>query len=780
MTRPQTLKAPGGSQRPLVARKTGSIHGSMQGAHPFVRPTGAVLLVFLLSTVGVGASSPVMMEPEDWAFELDDLRAPYNEASAITAMVLSSDGRIIVFGTDNGAVLFVDARTGALLDGGSAHTPSHGAVKTIHLDEGATLAALVYESGYVAVVSRVEDAPLYTRYSDQGAPEKERPRIGAVLSPDGRFLVVTGDVVRLFHRASGPDPAFKEVSNDATGLGPYVWFHSSYPIFGVLSAEGDVTIYSYTNGGMRAEGTRDLTDDGTIEALAVSGDGDRFGILLDTGDLIRYTPSLDPQEPRLIPDFRDKIKGPPLGVRLDMTGDRIAAWSQDELLWAEGCNLNQEICTSGDADRDLVHLRPPLGTHIATAAVTPDLDRAVLQVEGEGRERRVYNLPSLEQFTLASDEVATGLSLLSPDGTKVYQADGPVLAVREITPEELPPPQRSDDSMDEDGDAPTPFGLSSSRILVGGIGALVLLVLVILGSLLLASRRHRPAPTPLPTLAPLEEEAMRSFTPMAIPSSAAPPGRIRHVVPSAPSVQAAPDGLLTLADVAVDGPVLLKGLQLVVKRPEVLRIHGERAVLETFSDLLGGAFPFTGILAVGGASARETPVLFQRRVRIGLDEASTNGADPATVFRAVARSRGLPVGLVERRLEKDLGWMGERRDHPWERLRPFDRWKVRVALALVDRPHLLVLWVRDVPGGPEGRSAVVRKVLSGVARHYETLVVLLDDGSADPVWVRRLADEEMRLAPSGFTDRHLLLEGRPAEPRGDTPGKRSTKAVRRR
>lgn len=237
---------------------------------------------------------------------------------------------------------------------------------------------------------------------------------------------------------------------------------------------------------------------------------------------------------------------------------------------------------------------------------------------------------------------------------------------------------------------------------------------------------------------------------------------VRQVLPSAPPEQEPPQGIFVLEGFSVPGDPVVRDLRLFLTRPGVVRLVGQEPALDRLCGALTGRLRAVGIASAGGVDRSMTPVLFERHLRVGLQDPPDPSLPGRQWYLEEGRRRGVPPAVVQRRLQADLGWMGPRLDRPVQMLAPLDRWKLRLAVAFLDRPSVLVLWTRHLPASRDPvTQEAVRRVLAAVGRHYRAVVLLLDPGSPVPSQVvRSWSHEEVRLGSDGFHERSLLHEGR--------------------
>lgn len=729
-----------------------------------------LLALALLPGPDVGGSDH---GPQIWTSNLGSLEAPYNEATSITALELSQDGKVLVAGLDNGGLLFIDAATGKVLD--AAHASDRGAVVQITLTGDGGRAAAIYADGHIAVVDRTQAELLLALNSGpNGIGSDAQARQAAVFARGGKYLIITQDKVYLYGLDTS-NQTLRYVLQDSSPepLGPFLYADPVLTVFGALSKEGALAIYTY---GPEQEGRTplrkigqaevDTAKEGNIVALAVSEDGERVALGHRSGAIRRYQPLLGQSGSQLKLEYSDDLIGSIRGLQLSPDGKRIAAWSTSEIVWGEG-NNNAELFSEDEvAASNVARVTGPgfLSSSLQEVAFSRDLTRAFVRVEGRNVGTHLFNLPEFKGFLVDDTDNPFGLSTMDSLGELVYQAAGKQVEGFQITEKQLPPPAlREGTNTAGSGEGRLGFALTTSTALIGGAALLVLLLLAILLPLVFAARRAGPTTQ----LTPLDPENGTPLVPLGSTGTgtnagAVLPGGIARPVASQAMSAPAPEGILVLRNVHIRGAVTLRGIDAAWRRPGVVLLRGKSIDLSTFANGLRGEASMTGLVAVGGATADETPMLFSRRIQVGLAPIGTLGATANQRYREEAEHHRLPNSLVERRIHTDLGWMGARRAQPTQSLRPVDAWKLRLALAVIHRPHVLLLNTMDLPQEAQHDDALagtVRQVLRGVAKQFEVLIVLLDEGKLNLDLLRRWADEEATLGPAGISDRTPLQGG---------------------
>ncbi len=734
---------------------------------------------------------PDPVDPDDffqgalWDLELGNLaKSELAAASGFSQLHVSPSGEVLIAGLNNGGILFLETETGAVIT--TAFTKDHGAVRSISSDRQGERAVFVYDDGYVAAVDASQEELLMSRFSEAGAG-RYTDRVGAQISMDGQTLVVTSDRLQIYdlEREShglvfAPGPELEPA------LGPHLFLHPQLPYFAALDRDGTLGVFN-----MELEPQHPLVDLGDeasqVAALAVSHDGSAFALLQSDGRLLRYAVRLSASDPELVLTYESRLRctvptcGDPFGVALNTNGDRVMAWTNQQLIWAEGDNQNvpeEEAQKTNEANT--VSLAVPVDGSWSFGQIAPDqeLSRALITQAGEQGAKPVHHeFPSRS----GSDTTLPPLSdarqvTLDPNAGRAYVSHGGLLAAFPVAP---PPAANTAGGTDgEDGGFWNRW--TPATLLVASLAGLALVTLLgFLVAVLVVSRRGDDAR--LVAQLELEQGAL------APPASARPslPGggarsAIRPVAPSAPPEMPPPEGLLMLEGFGAPGAPALKGLRLSLTRPGVVRLYGEKARLARFVAALSGQVPATGLASAGGADRVATPLLFARHLCVSLPRPDDPDRTPGSWYAEAGRQRGVPVAVVKRRLDADLGWMGARLDRPLHTLNPIDRWKVALAVAFLDRPRVLLVWTQELPGGddPESR-ATVRSVLAAVGRHYRAAVLLLDPGGPLPEEVvRSWSHEELRLTSHGFRDRALLEEGKRVGQGGASPSSPSGRAQR--
>lgn len=754
-----------------------------------------VLALFISSLVSPSVIANGVVHPDDrpdppegsrWSlalWELDDEK--YSTASGFSVLHLAPSGEILIAGLDNGGVLFLDIHAGEVVARG--HTGDHGAVRSISSDRSGERAVFVYDDGYVAALDTNQNELLLTRFSQAGAPQEFRDEIAAKMSADGDYLVLSTNELEVY-RFTGetPDASFVEqASGQAEATGPFLYIHPRFPFFAAMNNDGETQVFDFNLQPMTTQGRLHKMV-GPVAALATSHDGSRLAVVEHDGTVLRYQITFNP--PGLVLDYEGSVRCSipscdNRGIALNTDGTRLMAWTNQEILWVEGRNTGDNVSEDEiqETRRDTVRLTPP-SSQDRYGHVSPDqeLTRALIsRVESDATVVPVYrefpsttrSSPPLGEGIDAKRFALAGIHGLAftIEGTRISAF--PV----EATPDFAIPGNDQNDGSSILGTN----GLLEEGAWIAGLAGLGLLGLVgLLVAVLLVARR-RDDPRLLAELE-LEEGAMSA------PASARPSlpgggtrGSIRAVAPSAPAQEPPPEGLFVLHDLAIPGHPPVRGLRVAMTRPGVVRLLGEKALLARLTGALLGEVRSSGVAAAGGADRESTPLLFMRHLRVGLGPLPDPARSPRESYKRLGEKRGVPPAVVARRLEVDLGWMGERLDRAFRELLPLDQWKVRLALAFLDRPRVLLLWNRELPEPSDpGVTQTVRSLLFAVARHYRAVVLLLDPGGPVPEHVmREWSHEELRLTPAGIRDRVLLENGRPVEAlETNGPGKLDPKA----
>lgn len=728
-------------------------------------------LVFLLSPIAA-ADEP---RGARWSVALDEFEdEEYASATGFTVLHMAPSGEILIVGLENGGVLFLETETGEVVARG--HTGDHGAVVSISSDDAGQRAVFVYEDGYVAALDTDQNELLMTRFSQAGAPADLQGHVAAKMSPDGEHLVLSTDELEVYRfQGEPPEASFEvRVEGQEQAIGPYLYIHPNFPFFAAMNVDGQTQVFDFNLQPMTTQGRLHKMV-GPVAALAASHDGKRLAIVEDDGTVLRYEISFDmsnPQNSGLVLDYEGKVRcSIPTcdhrGVALNTDGTRLMAWTNQEIVWVEGRNAGDDVSEEELAEtrRDTVRLKPPAAPD-RYGQVTPDqeLTRALItRVEGDGSVVPIYReLPSTSRSTppLGEDIHPRLLALAGVHGL-AFTTQGTQLSAFPVdaTPASALPKGNPDNGSGLLGTS----GLFEDGTWLVGLAGLGLLVLVGLLLVVLFVARRRDDPRLLSELE-LEEGALSA------PASARPSlpgggrrGQFRAVAPSAPAQGPPPEGLLVLHDYRIAGHPPIRDLRLALTRPGVVRLQGEKALLARLTGALMGEIPSAGVAAAGGADRRSTPLLFMRHLRVGLGAPPDAARSPRALYKQLGTKRGVPGAVVERRLEVDLGWMGERLDRRFAELASLDQWKVRLALAFLDRPRVLMMWNRELPEPDDAQdAATVRTVLAAVARHYRAAVLLLDPGGPVPQRVmREWSHEEFRLTPTGIRDRLLLENGEP-------------------
>ncbi|MBW3581600.1 MAG: WD40 repeat domain-containing protein [Euryarchaeota archaeon] len=751
----------------------------------------AILSGTVFASVARGESkAEVDSGPYEIDWTIDDFRKwnpRFQDGTGWTALALSPDGSTLIGGTDNGVIAFLALAGDNVPTETVYHAEHHGAVISIKPTHDGDRAVIHFQDGHLEVLDRDRKTPMWSLFDEAGAPHGLRDTVTARIRADGKFLFVAEQDISVWFEDNSTG-RFNKVASADIRLGPHLYSHPAYPMFAAMDKTGHGEVYTYSARGLQAVGALPLDQYNpgvTISSTAVAEDGSRLAVGYTDGLVVRFridieNVSLAMQQgktppPMLIPEHEARLDGAIAGVLIAPDGRRHTAWvvGEDEghtFLWATGQN-KQDIKNDKTVRLEI--------DDIQQVGASRDLFRVLVRDHGG---TVAYNLPEAKSAGSSVFGKGTDPVLLDETGAVAFLVNGPMLGQYTISTKvlEAPPARKAAESAPQSGAAEESwFGTADGGTFLWlglGVLALVLLPLLVVGLLRLA----RPA-----------SQAQTGIDD-GIDATFGPPGGAvygtRRPQSSAPAAIPPPEGLLVLSGVtARSGDAHLAGVDLKAVRPQVLRIAGPAADVRILGRVLATRVPYGGTLATGGVSARETQVLFARRVQSGLPTPADGRKDADLLLGDEAERHGLPSGLKQRRSAEDLAWLApDRRRLPYDRLAPLDRWKLRVVLALVRRPDVLVLSSEDLPPPPPDPSArvalhnAIGRVLRGVARHYGVLLVLLDDGDGwELTEVRTWCDEEAVLAAGRVHERAHLRSGRPVKRERPSPAGTAAEPRRR-